>query len=53
MYLNGDGVEEDYDEAIYYFMKALEKGYEKAKDILDYLKERSPLLYQNKIWYKI
>ena len=53
MYLDGDGVEEDYDEALYYFMKALEKGYERARDMLDYLKDRSTLLYQNKLWYKI
>ena len=53
MYLDGDGVEEDYDEALFYFMKALEKGYEKAREMLDYLKVRSTLLYQNKLWYKI
>ena len=53
MYLDGDGVEQDYDEALYYFMKALEKGYERARDMLEYLKDRSTLLYQNKIWYKI
>ena len=53
MYLDGDGVEEDYDEALYCFMKALEKGYEKAREMLDYLKVRFTLLYQNKLWYKI
>lgn len=53
MYYFGMGTNKDDDEALYYFYKALIKGYEPARRYVNYLGTRSPLLYRNELWYKI
>ena len=39
MYEFGDGVEEDFDQAVKWFEKAAERGHEGAQDALEQLKE--------------
>ena len=53
MYFEGIGVEKDYDNGFYYTYKAAEGGNKTAKKIIKELGDKSQLLYQNKLWYKI